>query len=249
MENEFVFTSALIPAYLLIALVAYVLGSISFAVIFSRAIARRDVRNYGSGNAGATNVFRSVGIVPGILTFIFDLAKGAAAILCSRWIYQLLVREKGLPDSPAALGIATCVAAIFAVLGHLYPLYFGFKGGKGVLTVGGIILMIAPVRFLFLLLIFLIVFAISKRVSAGSCAVAVAYPIITLIHCWFFEHRADPAAYPVVYVAIMTAMSVLLGAVVLIKHKDNIRRLIAGTEPRMVFKSDKGASEQEKKYD
>ncbi len=249
MENEFVFTAGLIPAYLLIALISYVLGSISFAVIFSRAFTHHDVREYGSGNAGATNVFRAIGVVPGILTFVFDLAKGAAAILCSRWVYQLLVREKGLPDSPAALGIATCIAAIFAVLGHLYPLYFGFKGGKGVLTVAGIILMIAPVRFLILLGIFIIVFALSQRVSAGSCAVSVAYPIVTFIHCWFFQHRADPAAYPMIYVWIMTGMAMLLGAVVLIKHKDNIRRIIAGTEPKMVFKSKNTESGQEKKYD
>lgn len=248
MENEFIFTAEFIPAYVLIALIAYILGSISFAVIFSRVFTNRDVRNYGSGNAGATNVFRAIGILPGILTFICDIAKGAAAILCSRWIYRLLVREKGLPESAAALSIAMCVAGIFALLGHLYPLYFGFKGGKGVLTVGGIILMLSPVRFLFVLLAFIVVFAITQRVSMGSCAAAIAYPITTFIHCMFFEHRADPSAYPMAYVWIMTAMAVLLGAGVLIKHKDNIRRMIAGTEPKMVFKSKKGESEQEKKY-
>ena len=248
MENEFIFTSARIPAYRLIALIAEVLGAISVAVRFSRVFTHRDVRDYGSGNAGATNVFRAIGVIPGILTFIFDLAKGAGAILCSRWIYQLLIKEKGLPGSPAAMSIAMCVAGIFALLGHLYPLYFGFKGGKGVLTVGGIILMLSPIRFLFILLAFVIVFALSRRVSMGSCAAAVAYPVTTFIHCMFFEHRADPAAYPMVYVWIMTAMAVLLAAVVLIKHKDNIRRMIAGTEPKMVFKSKKSQSGQEEKY-
>ena len=99
------FTPGMIPVYMLIALIAYLLGSISFAVIYSKALAGRDVRDYGSGNAGATNVFRAAGVLPGILTFVCDLGKGALAILCSRGIYQLAVAEKGLPDSPAAVSI------------------------------------------------------------------------------------------------------------------------------------------------
>lgn len=243
------FTPGVIPVYMLIALIAYLLGSISFAVIYSKALAGRDVRDYGSGNAGATNVFRAAGVLPGILTFVCDLGKGALAILCSRSVYQLGVAEKGLPDSPAAVSIGMCVAGIFAVLGHLYPLYFDFRGGKGVLTIGGIILMLSPIRFLCVLGVFLLVFALTQTVSKGSCACGAAYPIVTFLHCWFFEHTKSPDIYPTSYVVIQTAMAVVLAAILLIKHKENIKRMIAGTEPKMVFKTKKTpASDQESKY-
>ncbi len=239
MTSELTISAPLIGGYLLTALISYMLGSISFAIIFSELFNSKDVRDYGSGNAGATNVFRSVGIKAGICTFVLDLAKGAAAIAISECVYRMIVSEFSMPSSIAAISIGKCIAGIFAVLGHLYPLYFEFRGGKGVLTISGIILMLSPIRFLIVLGVFIVVFAITRTVSKGSCAGGLAYPIITFLNCYYGEYKANPVMFPKVYVVIQTVMAVVLASILIIKHKENIKRMIAGTEPKMVFKKNK----------
>ncbi|MBE6754539.1 MAG: glycerol-3-phosphate 1-O-acyltransferase PlsY [Ruminococcaceae bacterium] len=235
MDNNFTLSSGLIAAYALSALVAYLLGSISFAIIYSWIFAKTDVRKLGSGNAGATNVFRSVGVWAGILTFVCDMGKGVLALVCSDAIIGTLVYG-GATDSTATKSVGYCIAGLFAVLGHLYPVYFGFRGGKGVLTIAGIILMMSPIRFVFVFLVFATVFALTRTVSKGSCACALAYPIITFLYCWFGEHMVDAGRWPTAYVWMQTGLAVVLASLLLIKHRSNIVRILNGTEPKLVIK-------------
>ena len=229
--------SDIFEAYWITALVAYMLGSMSFAIIFSWVFEKKDVRDYGSGNAGATNVFRSVGIAPGVLTFIMDFVKGAAAMALSRVIFNVECGTGGELDADRS--ICFCIAGLFALLGHLYPVYFGFRGGKGVLTLGGIMLILSPVRFLIVLVIFIIMFASTQIVSLSSCVCAILYPVVTFIQLYFFYYRRSPEIYNGRFLLIQTLMAVVFGAIVLIKHHSNIKRIFNGTEQKLVIKGHK----------
>ena len=235
MTNDFTLSAGLVTAYVTTAVMAYLLGSISFAIIYSWFFAKKDVRKLGSGNAGATNVFRSIGVLPGVLTFICDLGKGVLALVCSDAIITTTVSES-LSDSSAAKSLGFCVAGLFAVLGHLYPVYFGFRGGKGVLTVAGIILMMSPVRFLFLLGVFIVMFIFTQTVSICSITAAAAYPVITFLYCYFAEHSADAVRFPMSYVWMQTCLALILGGIMIIKHRSNIVRIMNGTEPKLTIK-------------
>lgn len=198
-------------ALLASAACAYLLGSISFAVIVSKLYSKKDVRDYGSGNAGMTNVLRNFGKVPAALTLIGDFGKGIVAVLLGRYIFDLL----GVTAFDGAY-----VAGLFALIGHMYPLYFGFKGGKGVLTSAGIILVINPITLLVLVIEFLITFLISKMVSLGSIVDAITYPIVTYI---VLRVTGEPAL-------INTLFALFIGLIVLYLHRENIKRILAGTE-------------------
>jgi glycerol-3-phosphate acyltransferase PlsY len=203
-----------IGATAITALIAYLLGSISFAIIVSRIYAHDDVRKYGSKNAGMTNILRTYGKLPAFFTLLGDFLKGVLAVLIGRWIFS-------------ALGItafdAGYVAGFFALLGHLYPVYFGFKGGKGVLTSLGIILVVNPLVFFILLIIFLPILFITKIVSLISITGALLYPVVTLVVDLCLR---KPPLFDVLF-------AVLFSVIVIYKHKDNIRRLLNGTEKRI----------------
>ena len=142
------------------AVIAYLLGSISFSIIFTRLLANhQDIRTMGSGNAGMTNVLRSVGKLAAFLTFICDFAKGALAVLIARTIFQYVCTANGFPLSWAQYG--TYLAGLAAILGHIYPVYFGFRGGKGVLTTAAMMLVLDWRVFLCTLVVFAIVFLCS----------------------------------------------------------------------------------------
>lgn len=236
-----IFTPQAIGALVVSAVVAYLLGSISFAVIFSKLFANDDVREHGSGNAGATNVFRSVGIGAGVCTFFGDFAKGAAAILFSRFMLSLAGITADVPAHMPVIYIAANIAGLCAVLGHLYPIFFGFRGGKGVMTMAGIIFMLSPIRGLALLLVFAIAFAITRTVSIGSILDGITYPLITFVHCWFFQRAQQPDIYTTGYVAIQVAIAALFGLILIIKHRSNIKRILDGTESKLVIKTNKKA--------
>jgi len=221
------------------AVIAYLLGSISFAVIFSKLFANDDVRNHGSGNAGATNVFRSVGLGAGICTFLCDFGKGALAILISRILMKWAGFPADVPENMPMIYIANNIAGLCAVLGHLYPLYFGFRGGKGVMTMAGIIFILSPIRFLALAAVFLIAFLLTRTVSVGSVMDGITYPLITFIHCWFFQRAQAPGIYTTGYVAVQVAIAAVFSAILLIKHRSNIKRILDGTEPRSTIKKKK----------
>jgi glycerol-3-phosphate acyltransferase PlsY len=185
--------------------VAYLIGSSSFAVMLVRLRTGRDIRTEGSGNAGATNVLRSHGKALGLAVAVLDIAKGSAAVL--------LVRQVTAdPRYAAAAGFA-------AILGHVFPIFYGFRGGKGVATAVGTFLVLAPPAILISVGVFVAVIIITRYVSLGSIVGMVLLPPVAggIFH----------APGPVVAAAAGTAILVIL------KHRENLKRLVSGTEPKL----------------
>ncbi len=205
---------ALILCFLGSAVVSYLLGSINFAIIVTRIFAHRDIRDYGSGNAGMTNVLRTLGKGPAALTLIGDALKGIVAVFISKALFVYFCYA----DETIMIGY---VAGLFVLLGHIFPLYYHFKGGKGIATSAGVMLVIDPMTFLCSLTAFGVGTWVSKYVSVGSIAASIAYPVFTcIIHIW----RGDP------YVLQRTICAVILGCIVILMHRGNIKRLMNGTE-------------------
>ena len=200
-------------ATILAAAAAYLLGSVSFAVVVSKGLYHQDVRQFGSGNAGMTNILRTYGKKAAALTLAGDFLKGIAAVVIGRLIF-------------AAMGVTlfdgAYVGGLFAILGHLYPVYFGFRGGKGILTSIGIIAVINPLVFVGLLIIGLPLIFLTKIVSVGSLAGAVCYPILTLL--------VDSFQGGIRWLDF--SFSVVIALLVIWMHRANIKRLLNGTENR-----------------
>ena len=159
------------------AVQAYLLGSIDTGILVSKFLYHDDVRKYGSGAAGMTNMLRTFGKKAAALTAFGDVLKGVLAVCIGRWLFTLMPESTML--SPY---LAVYLAAIFAIIGHLKPLYFGFKGGKGVLVAGGTILAIQPVLIPFLAVIFLACLLPTGMVSLGSVTMAALYPVLTILY-------------------------------------------------------------------
>ena len=192
----------------LIALFAYLLGSVSFALLVSRLMGLPDPRSYGSKSLGATNVLRSGSKIAALLTLVGDVGKGALAV-------GLTVLYTG--ETPA-LGADASIAGAMAFLGHLYPVYHGFKGGKGVATAVGVLLAIDPWLGLGPLATFVVIVAFFRMVSLASI-IAAAFAVFWSF--WLFGERPVTAA--------VAAMALLI----LWRHAANIKRLLSGTEPRL----------------
>ncbi len=199
---------------------AYLIGSISFAVIFAKSFLKKDVRELGSGNAGATNVMRNAGFLPGALTFIFDALKGFAAAYMGKAIFQYIHTQTGSEWSYAIYGAFLCGAA--CMLGHIFPFFFGFKGGKGVATSVGIYAICCPIAIIIGLAVFALTALISRYVSLASILAAVVVVVLSII---FYNHTAS--------ILPQIILSLTMGAMVIGKHKDNIIRLINGTENKI----------------
>lgn len=206
-------------AYLIVGIVAYLIGSVSFSVIFSKKIAGFDVREKGSGNAGATNMLRSVGKKGAIFTLIGDCLKGVVAIL-----FAIIVGKIAKNTDKALL---VQLAGIAVVLGHTFPIFFGFKGGKGVATSLGILLMTNWQIGLICLVFALVLMVLTQMVSLGSCAAAVLFPVLTL---FIKEH------YIVAEGGNYFIYSVILAVIVLYNHRSNIKRMLNGTENKLSLK-------------
>ena len=205
---------------LAVAAEAYLLGSVDTGILVSKYLYHDDVRTHGSGAAGMTNMLRTFGKKAAVLTAFGDVLKGVLAVCIGRWLFHMLPADAGV--SPY-LGVY--LAAIFAVLGHLYPLYFGFKGGKGVLVAAGAILAIQPVLLPFLALIFLACLLPTGMVSLGSVTMAAAYPLLTLGYCLL-------RGYAVQDLLICLVGSVIMAAMVIYMHRSNIQRIRDGKEYR-----------------
>ena len=202
------------------AVQAYLLGSIDTGILVSKYLYHDDVRNYGSGAAGMTNMLRTFGKKAAAMTATGDVLKGVLAVCIGRWLFGYL--PAGGAVSPY-LGVY--LAAILATIGHLKPLYFGFKGGKGVLVAGGAILAIQPVLLPFLALIFLACLLPTGMVSLGSVTMAAAYPLLTLGYCLL-------RGYAVQDLLICLVGSVIMAAMVIYMHRSNIQRIRDGKEYR-----------------
>ena len=211
----------ILAACLLTALSGYLLGSILFGVLISKVLYNDDVRSHGSGNAGMTNVLRTYGKLAAVLTTLGDVGKSVAAVRLGRLLFTALLGGQTALDPVCG----AYLAAIFCMIGHSRPLFFGFKGGKGVLVGAGAALATEPLVCAVLLGIFLVEFAITRIVSLGSIIIAALYPVATLIH--LLAHGADAAtiAFSTVCCAIMAAMVIWL-------HRSNLERLKNGTEYR-----------------
>ncbi|HEX3038396.1 MAG TPA: glycerol-3-phosphate 1-O-acyltransferase PlsY [Oscillospiraceae bacterium] len=220
-----------------IAAISYLLGSISFSIIITRLFNHDlDVRTVGSGNAGATNVYRAVGILPSALTFFFDFAKCALSVELGKYIFQYVCNQNSAPIWIMRYG--GYIAGLACLLGHIYPLYFKFKGGKGVVTCAAMMVLIDWRVFLINFAIFLIVFLASKIISLSSIVGVGLYPITTFLLTYFLDYRAK-GAISLSGVMIGTVITFMIGAVIIAKHKPNIIRLINGTEKKITDKKEK----------
>lgn len=210
-------------AYIAIAVIAYLIGSINFSVIFSKKMAGFDVREKGSGNAGTTNVLRTVGKKAAAITLICDILKGVVSIFLAKLIVMMW------PDLNGVLLIE--LAAISVILGHTFPIFFKFKGGKGVATSLGVLLTINWQIGLICLVFALVLIALTQMVSVGSIAAAVLYPVLTI-----FIHQnyiVDTGTNMLIYIA----GSIILAIIVVFNHRSNVKRLLSGTENKISFKS------------
>lgn len=194
--------------YVIFIVLAYLLGSIPFALIIGKVGYNIDIREHGSGNLGATNAFRILGIKAGIIVTLADILKGTLATvlpLIAGYFYDIEVSR--------------LIVGIFAVLGHTYPIFAKFKGGKAVATSGGVILGLNPVLFLIMLLTFFITLYLSKYVSLASMLTGV---ISTIISFFFGDY-------------LLFGLILILTIFVIYRHKENIKRIINKTEPKITW--------------
>lgn len=222
------------------AVIAYLLGSLNFAVILTRKN-EKDIRTMGSGNAGFTNMLRSVGTGPAVLTFVFDFLKGALAVAVGWWIFSGVTAADGVTVSEYTT-YGRYLAGLFAIIGHMFPLYFGFKGGKGVVTTSALMAVVDWRVFLMIITTFLIIFFCTKIISLGSCACAALYGVYTCVATYFFDYLprlGQSESFRFRYVILSTIAATFIGLLVIVKHKDNIGRLFRGEEKRITPKKKK----------
>ncbi len=215
-------------AALLAAMIAaYLLGSINWAIEITRLFSHKDIRSFGSGNAGATNVLRSQGVLPAVLTVVGDLGKSVLATWLGGWILTNFHLAEAAFDVATLTIIGRFIAGFCCIIGHARPVFYGFRGGKGVLATLGMFL-IADWRVALLSLgLFIFIVALCRLVSLGS-VVAIGYgvPLLMVLHIWVDK-------LPWQTVVFTSLMTLAVALTIAIKHKDNLARLAAGTERRL----------------
>lgn len=208
--------------YIIIAIIAYLIGSINFSILISKKKAGYDIRQKGSGNAGTTNMLRNLGKKYAAITLICDVLKGVVAIVIAIIVGNIL------GDTNKALLVQ--IAGVAVVIGHTFPIFFGFKGGKGVATSLGILLMTNWQLGLICLVFALVLMALTRVVSMGSIAAAILYPVLTLFvgggH-YIVESSGLGNGYFI--------YSVILAVIVIFNHRENIKRILSGTENKISF--------------
>ena len=208
--------------YIIIAIIAYLIGSINFSILISKKKNGYDIRQKGSGNAGTTNMLRNLGKKYAAITLICDVLKGVVAIGIAIIVGNIL------GDTNKALLVQ--IAGVAVVIGHTFPIFFGFKGGKGVATSLGILLMTNWQLGLICLVFALVLMALTRVVSMGSIAAAILYPVLTLFvgggH-YIVESSGLGNGYFI--------YSVILAIIVIFNHRENIKRILSGTENKISF--------------
>lgn len=213
---------------LVIAMAAgYLLGSVNWSIILTKLFRRKDIRDMGSGNAGMTNVLRTVGKGPAALTFVGDFLKGIVSALIAWFLVWCCGVWLTGEYSPEIACVARCLAGSACVVGHIYPAFYQLRGGKGVATAAAVILMTDWKVFLAAILTFGLVFLAKKIVSLASVACAGLYPVYTLISVLVFGFMGN---HSLGYLLFAVLQSGFVGGLVLYKHKANIGRLLRGEE-------------------
>ncbi len=198
----------------LAVIIAYLFGSINFAIIVTKFMIGKDIRTFGSGNAGMTNVLRTVGKKGAAFTLLGDLSKGIISVVIARLLFMFI-----LGDSNFVLG--EYLVGLGALAGHLFPIFYKFKGGKGILVSSGVMIILAPLAFLISLAVFIVTVAFSKIVSLGSILCAIAFAVANFLIVYL---SADP------HWITETIFSVIVALVIVLMHRSNIKRLIKGEE-------------------
>ena len=205
--------------YIIVTIIAYLIGSINFSIIISKKMAGFDVREKGSGNAGTTNMLRSVGKRAAALTLVCDILKGVVAVLVAILAGAII---KNLDKS-----LLVQLSAIAVVIGHTFPIFFGFKGGKGVATSLGVLLIVNWKIGLICLVFAVVLIALTRMVSVGSVGAAILYPVLVLFIGTNFT-VSQGSCYLV--------FSILLALLVAFNHRSNIKRILEGKENKISFK-------------
>ena len=195
---------------------SYLIGSVSTAVWAGKMLHGIDVRTQGSGNAGATNTIRVLGVKTGVIVMVIDVFKGWLAVALTGYVLSVLLNDQQLV-------IVKIISGLFAVTGHIFPLYTGFRGGKGVATFVGVILALYPLAFFIVLVWFVIVFIATRYVSLGSVTGALLFPVIVV----FILKEQNTA---------LIVLSIIIAVFIPLTHHKNIKRLINGTENKLYFK-------------
>ncbi len=209
----------------LCGIIGYLLGSINWSIILTRLFKNKeDIRNYGSGNAGMTNVLRSVGKLPAALTFVGDFLKCVAAVLLAALVMRLFGWESGA----VWIQVAKYAAGVSCVLGHAFPLYYEFRGGKSIVTAAAMISLTDWRGFLVIIATFLLLFLWKRIISFASVFCAGLYPVYAFLVTFFLDYLQGACSLS--YLLFVTAVSLFVGALVLIRHKANIGRLLRGEE-------------------
>lgn len=212
--------------YIIIAIIAYLIGSINFSIILSKKMAGFDLREKGSGNAGTTNMLRTVGKKAALITLVCDILKGIVPVLLAVLIGNIAnhfvaeVRVEYLAQ----------IAGVSAIIGHTFPIYFGFRGGKGVASSLGLVLIINWQIGLICLVFALLIMAVTRMVSLGSIATAILFPVLIIFGVGS-EYYIVSGNYII--------FSLILALIVIFNHRSNIKRILTGTENKLSFKKEK----------
>ena len=220
-------------AYIIMAILAYAIGSINFSVIISKKMAGFDVREKGSGNAGSTNVLRTVGKKAALITLVCDILKGVVSVLIA-----LLIGS--IAGEKANSAIVVEIAALAVVIGHTFPVFFGFRGGKGVATSLGVILIVNWKIGLICLVFALALMALTRMVSLGSISASVLFAVLTIF-------IRDSYIGGIDFDFSFIIFGVLLAALVIFNHRTNLKRIINGTENKLNFKKKESKTDTEEK--
>lgn len=208
--------------YIIVAVIAYLIGSINFSIILSKKMAGFDIREKGSGNAGTTNMLRSVGKKAAVITLICDILKGVVSILIAVLAGKII---KNLDNA-----LLVQLAGIFVIIGHTFPVFFKFKGGKGIATSLGVLLMTNWQIGLICLVFALVLMALTKMVSVGSIAAAILFPILVAFIDQNYIVPTSNSNWSYLVFSIIVALLVIFN------HRANVQRILNGTENRLSFK-------------